>query len=213
MPKIARRGQAHRPERRYYAFDINEEAGALAKLLGRFEGYMNIIDFQYGKVAESEAYPVIGIEVPHHAIAQLEKLLDSVSLPRHSEVTGSAASEFRVIPFNVDLLKLPFFAVIEFPNRPGALRDFMLGASESASVCYMNYTDTGQTEGQALMGFDFENIARQTEFLEWLQESNSPFEVVDIEVVRHFTGSANSPRSWKDIAINVAKPALQKPKL
>ena len=200
LPKIARRGQAHRPERRYYAFEIPEQAGALANLLKQFSGNMNIIDFQYGKVADSEAYPVIGIEVPHNAVTQLETLLASSPIPPHREVTGSAASEFRVIPFNVDLLRLPFFAVIEFANRPGALRDFMQGASQWASVCYMNYTDTGQTEGQALMGFDFRNIARQSEFLEWLQESQTKFEVVDIEVVRHFTGSINSPRTWKDVA-------------
>ena len=29
----------------------------------------------------------------------------------------------------------------------------------------MNYTDTGQTEGQALMGFEFDNIGRQSEFM------------------------------------------------
>ena len=205
LPKIARRGQANRPARRYYAFEIEEKAGSLEQLLGQFSGNMNIIDFQYGKVDESGAYPVIGIEVPQNAVAQLESLLASTSIPQHCQVTGSAAAEFRVIPFNVDLLQLPFFAVIEFANRPGALRDFMRQAGDSANVCYMNFTDTGQTEGQALMGFDFENIARQTEFLDWLQESQTKFEVVDIEVVRHFTRSSKSPRSWKDVAATAMK--------
>ena len=116
---------------------------------------MNIIDFQYGKVADDHAYPVIGIEVPHSAVRELEDFLATPTVPPHTEVTGTAAADFRVIPFNIDLLSLPFFAIIEFPNRPGALRDFMRFASELASVCYMNYTDTGQTEGQALMGFEF----------------------------------------------------------
>ena len=31
LPKIARRGQANRPERRYYAFEINEKTGALRR--------------------------------------------------------------------------------------------------------------------------------------------------------------------------------------
>jgi hypothetical protein len=61
------------------------------------------------------------------------------------------------------------------------------------------------------MGFDFENIARQSEFLDWLQDSQTKFEVVDIEVARHFTGSANSPRSWKDVAPNVASAVTQNP--
>jgi threonine dehydratase len=200
LPKIARRGQKHKPVRRYCAFEIEERAGALSDLLDQFASNMNIIDFQYGKVAKQEAYPVIGIEFPQSATEQFSEFLKSPQLPGHDDVTGSAAAEFRVIPFNVDLLKLPFFAVIEFANRPGALRDFMRLAGNLASVCYMNYTDSGQTEGQALMGFDFENIARQTEFLDWLETSQTKFAVVDIEVVRHFTASKESPRSWKQVS-------------
>jgi len=192
LPKIAMRGQAQRPETRYYAFEIGEQPGTLVGLLEQFEGNMNIIDFQYGQVHENEAYPVIGIEVPHNALPRLEALLAQPSIPRHTEVTGSPASEFRVIPFSVDLLKLPFFAIVEFPNRPGSLRDFMRSASQFASVCYMNYQDTGQTEGQALMGFDFSSLAKQSEFFEWLDESNQKFQVIDLEVVRHFTGSVKS---------------------
>jgi threonine dehydratase len=205
LPKIAKRGQAQRPETRYYAFEIGERPGALSSLLDRFFGTMNIIDFQYGQVERDRAYPVIGIEVPYSAIDQLNDFLAAPGIPQHAEVTGTAAADFRVIPFNVDLLKLPFFAVIEFANRPGALREFMRFASEYAGVCYMNYTDTGQTEGQALMGFDFENIARQTEFFGWLDESQTKFEKVDIEVIRHFTGSTDSPRTWKDIASSLIR--------
>jgi threonine dehydratase len=199
LPKIAMRGQAQRPETRYYAFEIGEQPGTLVGLLEQFEGNMNIIDFQYGQVHLNEAYPVIGIEVPHNALPRLEALLAQPQIPKHTEVTGSPASEFRVIPFTVDLLKLPFFAIVEFPNRPGALRDFMRSAGQFASVCYMNYQDTGQTEGTALMGFDFESLGKQSGFFEWLAESNQKFQVIDLEVVRHFTGSTNSPRSWKDV--------------
>ncbi len=204
LPKIAMRGQAKRPETKYYAFEIGEQAGALARLLDQFSGNMNIIDFQYGKVDESDAYPVIGIEVPHDSIDQLHQRLADPKIPHHVDVTGSAASEFRVIPFNVDLLQLPWFAVIYFANRPGALRDFMHQASQFANVCYMNYTDTGQTEGQALMGFEFKLLERQSAFLDWLQDSQIKFDVVDIEVVRHFTGSVDSPTGWKEIAAQVA---------
>lgn len=200
LPKIAMRGQAQRPETKYYAFEISERSGSLASLLDRFAGNMNIIDFQYGKVHEDEAYPVIGIEVPHACIDQLHQFLADPSLPHHVDVTGTAASEFRVIPFNVDRLKLPWFAVIYFANRPGALRDFMHQASRFASVCYMNYSDTGQTEGQALMGFEFEDAAARTAFMNWLESSQCKHDVVDIEVVRHFTGASDATTSWKNVA-------------
>jgi threonine dehydratase len=196
LPKIARRGQARRPETRYYAFELSEKCGALADLLDNFFANMNIIDFQYGKVADDRAYPVIGIEVPHAEIERLDQFLVDPSVPPHHDITGSPASEFRVIPFNMDIISLPFFAVIEFANRPGALRDFMRYASNLSNVCYMNYTDTGQTEGQALMGFEFDNIGRQSEFLEWLLETTK-FQVVPTEIVRHFNPSDNANNRWQ----------------
>ena len=127
----------------------------------------------------------------------MEEFLNDASVPPFLEVTGSAASNFRVIPFRVDRLKLPFFAVIEFANRPGALREFMREASKLANVCYMNYTDTGQTEGQALMGFDFTDIARQTEFLDWLRGSEILFQPVPIHSVQQLTSGVESSDQWK----------------
>ena len=198
LPKIARRGQAKRPETRYYAFEINEQHGAMSGLLDRFFSNMNIIDFQYGKVSDTHAYPVIGIEVPHSEIELLDQFLVDSSAPPHHDITGSPGSEFRVIPFNMDEIAFPFFAVIEFANRPGALREFMRFASSLSSVCYMNYTDTGQTEGQALMGFEFDNIGRQSEFLDWLQ-ATTKFQVVPTEIVRHFSPSSDAELRWKSL--------------
>lgn len=197
LPKIARMGQVQRPETRYYQFELSEKAGSLIGLLDRFFVNMNIIDFQYGRMSDDVAYPTIGVEVPHSALADLEEFLSDSSVPPYQEVTGSAASNFRVIPFRVDRLKMPFFAVIEFANRPGALREFMRGASRLANVCYMNYTDTGQTEGQALMGFDFDDIARQTEFLDWLEGSEIPYQPVPIHSVQQLTAGVESSDNWK----------------
>ena len=196
LPRIARMGQAQRPETRYYQFELSEQAGSLIQLLDQFFVNMNIIDFQYGRMADDIAYPTIGVEVPHSALADLEKFLSDPSIPSFQEVTGSAASNFRVIPFRVDRLTLPFFAVIEFSNRPGALREFMRDASRLANVCYMNYTDTGQTEGQALMGFEFSDIARQTEFLDWLHQSEIPFTNVPIHSVQQLTSGIESSDGW-----------------
>jgi len=191
LPTIARRGQVNPPVRRHYAFEIGEAKGTLNELLDSFLPDMNIIDFQYGKVAQDRAYPVIGVEVPHSAVGVMEEFLKGSKIPPHLDVTGTAAADFRVIPFNIDLLNHPFFAVIEFPNRPGALGDFMEFTSDIANVCYMNYTDSGQTEGQALMGFEFDNIGRQSVFLEWLQETTN-FKVVPMAIVRGFNSSGDA---------------------
>ena len=185
LPKIAKRGQPDRPEERFFCFEIGEKPGALIGLLDQFFPNMNIIDFQYGKVANEVARPVIGVEVPASDAAALEKFFQREDLPPHEEVTGQAATEFRVIPFRPDTLSHPFFAVVTFSNRPGALREFMRGASKWSNVCYMNYTDSGQTEGQALMGFEFENDARLASFMNWLNDAQIRHEPIAIESVLH----------------------------
>ena len=185
LPKIAKRGQTDRPEERYFCFEIGEKPGELIGLLDQFFSNMNIIDFQYGKVANEVARPVIGVEVPAADAEALEVFFKRDDLPKHEEVTGQAATEFRVIPFRPDTLSHPFFAVVTFSNRPGALRDFMRGASKFANVCYMNYTDSGQTEGQALMGFEFENKSKRDQFTAWLEDSATRHDPIAIDQVLH----------------------------
>ena len=184
LPKIARRGQLNRPERRYVGFKLGEKAGELSSLLERFGKVVNIIDFQYGKVSDSVAYPIIGVEVSKQKIGELDALLASPELPEHFNVTGAAVIDFRVIPFNMELFSYPYFAVIQFSNRPGALQEFMREASMQASVCYMNYTDDGQTEGFALMGFEFKDIGKQSQFIDWLVETTE-FQPVPMDQVKH----------------------------
>ncbi len=192
LPKIARLGQVQRPETRYYQFELSEKSGSLIGLLDQFFVNMNIIDFQYGRMSDEVAYPTIGVEVPQSSLGDLEEFLNDPSVPPFKEVTGSAASNFRVIPFRVDRLTLPFFAVIEFANRPGALREFMRGVSRLANVCYMNYTDTGQSEGQALMGFECTDIAKQQKFFDWLEVSGIPYKPVPIHSVQQLTSGTTS---------------------
>lgn len=185
LPKIAKRGQLERPEERFFCFEIGEKPGTLIGLLDQLFSNMNIIDFQYGKVADEVARPVIGVEVPATESDAFDAFLQRDNLPPHEEVTGRAATEFRVIPFRPDTLSHPFFAVVTFSNRPGALRDFMRDASKFSNVCYMNYTDSAQTEGQALMGFEFEDPEKRTGFQEWLNESGTRFAPIEINQVLH----------------------------
>ena len=201
LPKIARRGQLNRPERRYVGFELGEKAGELAGLLQRFGNDVNIIDFQYGKVSDSVAYPIIGIEVSKKKIGELDALLASPELPAHFNVTGAAVIDFRVIPFNMELFHYPYFAVIQFSNRPGALREFMREAGEQANVCYMNYTDDGQTEGFALMGFEFTDIGLQSQFIDWLVETTE-FQPVPMDQVKHLNLKNVSPGRFKSLAPN-----------
>ena len=196
LPQIAKRGRDDIPEERYFCFEIGERPGQLIGILDNFFSTMNIIDFQYGKVADEIAYPVIGIEVPQSEHDQLEAFLKDPKIPPYKEVTGAASVSFRVIPFRVDLLKHPFFAVIGFPNRPGALRDFMRGASQYANVCYMNFVDSGQEFERALMGFEAKNEAQAEQFIRWLNSSQTLFKEIPMETIKHLSQSGGSSSNF-----------------
>lgn len=196
LPQIAKRGRDDIPEERYFCFEIGEKPGQLIAILDNFFSKMNIIDFQYGKVAEEIAFPVIGIEVPQSAHRQLEQFLQDAAIPPYKEVTGAASVAFRVIPFRVDLLRHPFFAVIGFPNRPGALRDFMRGASQYANVCYMNFVDSGQEQGQALMGFEMDSPQQAETFKQWLVQSKTLFEEIPMETIKHLSQSDGGTKNF-----------------
>ena len=66
-------------------------------------------------------------------------------------------SKKKIINYNPALFKNPLLLLIQFPERKGALRDFMRKVSGVANVCYFNYTYTGERVGRALVGMEFES--------------------------------------------------------
>ncbi|MEM1184249.1 MAG: pyridoxal-phosphate dependent enzyme [Planctomycetota bacterium] len=167
LPRIAQRSHIGRRERRYYAFGIREEAGSLVSLLDRLGDGCNIVDFQYGKTDERLADPVIGFEA---SPGELDRIPDeAMTLGIESrDVSSQQAVGFRVIPLRPGLMRSPVFAVVTFPDRGGALRELMHRVGKVASICYFNYVSTGETEGSAMMGFEFEDAARRAAFLDVL---------------------------------------------
>ena len=152
LPRVVRMS-APAQQRRYFRFQIAETNGSLIQLLDQFMGKLNIVDFQYGKTDKKIANPVLGIEGPSVQLDDLVNAANSIKI--HSdEISGESLSEFRVIPFRPDLCEKPFFLKVDFPNRPGALRDLMRQISDSTNICYFNFTDSGEMEGHALIGFE-----------------------------------------------------------
>jgi len=72
--------------------------------------------------------------------------------------------EFRIIHYDASLIEWPYFIRIEFPERAGALKEFLTAACKDASIVYFNYNYTGERVGRALIGFDFETDALRKAF-------------------------------------------------
>jgi threonine dehydratase len=156
--------------RRYFRFEIGEAPGTMLKLLESAMDGVSIIDFQYGKVHERRAWPVIGFEASPMDLELLGTRLRDLGIS-HEDVTSQEDVEFRIIHYEPHLFRNPYFFKLEFPERPGALHDFLAIFRGSANLCYFNYSFTGEQVGRAMMGFEFEDEDGRNAFKKTLSES------------------------------------------
>jgi threonine dehydratase len=150
---------------------LAERAGTMLSLLDEcFEG-LDIVDFQYGKHSETEAWPVFTVSASDSAV--LQGLPDRLNASGHAweDVTGAVDVGFRAIPLRGDLLSCPAFLRLDFYERPGALHDFLDKRIRGrASICYFNYRQSGERIGRALIGLDFPTAGEREAFLSSLPE-------------------------------------------
>lgn len=174
LPSIVRRSQRNPPTRRYFRIEIPEQRGALIELLDRFLDDVSIVDFQYGKTDDENAFPVLGVRGKSEQLERLESQWQNLGM-NAIDVSHEQSVLFRVIPFRSDLVARPLFLHIDFPERPGALRDLMRRVSEFTSICYFNYSESGQLEGHALIGFEFWEAQHSHRLTAAIREMGLPF--------------------------------------
>ncbi len=148
--------------RRYYRFHIEERPGELLHLLDQVPD-VNIAAFLYGKTRRDGAWPILAFEAEQEKIDALSGHFEARGLD-FEDVTGDADVRYRVIPYNPSLFKDPYLLHVHFPERRGALHDFLERASSVSSICYFNYRYTGEAIGRALMGFEFDTPENRTAF-------------------------------------------------
>ncbi len=137
-----------------WRFTIPEERGSLVQLLIDLPDEVNISDLQYGRTADDPQGPVLTLDVPKGEVGDFTKWLEK-NQSRAVDVTGEAATRYRLIPFTPSLMNAPLFVEVEFPERAGALLGFMQAVSPLTSLCYFDYTYSGERVGRALLGLDF----------------------------------------------------------
>lgn len=169
--------------RRYFRLRMSEEPGGLLHVLDNVMEGINIVDVQYGKTHDSIAWPVIGFEASPPELELLDRRLREDGL-EHEDLTSQADVEFRIINYEPELFRRPFFMTHDFPERPGALKAFLLDMKNTANICYFNYVYSGEEVGHALIGFEFENDEHRERFLRTLADSGHNFRELDPAVMR-----------------------------
>lgn len=159
---------------RYLRFQIKEKSGELLGLLEAGLTGFNIVDFQYGKTHDTESWPILGVQGQIEELKQLPAQLKKTGI-EFEDVTSSADVTFRVIPFRAHLVSNPYFIQLEFPERPGALHDFLSSVRGDASICYFSYQYTGERVGRALIGFEFPSKQERESFVEGMSSGHWQF--------------------------------------
>lgn len=159
---------AHR--RRYLRFHLNEQRGSLLGLLDHVFSDVNVTEFQYGKISETDGYPVIAFEASPEKMAMLDTELKKKGVP-YEDVTSDPDIRFRVINYNPALFKRPAMMHVKFPERRGALREFMRKISATGNLCYFNYAYSGESIGRALMGFEFDSDDARAHFFDLIKDT------------------------------------------
>lgn len=157
--------------RHHLRFEISEKGGSLLQLMRDVLFDCNIIEFQYGKVDNERAYPVIGFDAPIEVAAQVIERCVQVSIPVQ-DVSASDDIRFRAIRYRANLFNHPLMLRYEFPERMGALHEFMEQIKDLASLCYFNYLYSGERVGRALVGLEFKSEADREAMLNRLREND-----------------------------------------
>ncbi len=178
LSQIAQRSAIGSHRRRYMRFPIGEEKGGMLALLDKHFKDINVSEFLYGKIHESKAWPIIGLEAAPDALEKLDERLRKEGV-QFEDVTMDPDVRYRIINYNPALFKDPLLMHIQFPERKGALRDFMRKISGVANVCYFNYAYSGEAVGRAIMGFEFDSPAQREQFLGMVDDTIVTCRVVD----------------------------------
>lgn len=167
---------AHR--RRYLRFHLDEKNGSLLDILEKKFPDVNVTEFQYGKISEENGYPIIAFEASPEKMSHLDEDLKSSGIT-YEDVTGDPDVRYRIINYNPALFKHPVLLHVHFPERRGALRDFMRKVSPVSNVVYFNYAYSGESIGRALMGFEFANENDKAEFFKLIE--NTPVDCKPVD--------------------------------
>ncbi len=178
---IAGRASIGATLKRCYEIEICECCGSMLKLLNVIKDLgLNIEEFLYGKVHTEQAYPIFGFK---GLVPQLDKLEEVLRANDYAfkNVTTREDVAFRVVNSNIQLWENPYLVMVEFPERPGALLEFMEDVSKLSNICYFNYSNSGEIVGRALMGFEFDDLEKRQTFLTYMNVEGPPFSEVNLE--------------------------------
>jgi threonine dehydratase len=210
LGSIARKAGDPAGRQAFYQIRLKERKGAMLGLFKTIKPLgLNISHLMVGQYDAELAFPIIGFDGLANKFLELEELLTNSDY-KFKDISSRPDLPFRVAPFQPGLFKLPFAAILNFPERPGALTELLERISQLSNISYFNYVHTGEQVGRALAVFSFDNEKNRTQFLEILNTHGPEFtalardttQALGLEdITGHLPSSENyNEEPWADIS-------------
>jgi threonine dehydratase len=167
---------------------LKEEPGSLKTLLQDVIKKHNISEFSYRKHSGTEAQILVGIQTKNRSDAQkfkqtllkfnyqFEDLSDSDLAITHLRHMSGGGNLKPIITKN----SKEIFLDCAFPERPGALSDFLSRMSNSWNISLFHYRGLGGDTGKVLLGIEVPNLDK-IKFSKFIKNLNKDsFNVVEV---------------------------------
>lgn len=181
-------------DRHHLRFRIDQERGSLLQLMKHALSDCNIVEFQYGKSDPLVAYPIIGFDATAEVLQNAKDRCAQLGI-EVEDVSGSEDVQFRVIHFEPQLFKHTLMLNYEFPERAGALHEFLEHIQDSANICFFNYKYSGERVGRSMLGLEFDSPDQQQRFLKQLENDvtlRGRYHLLSESAARRMLGGSSS---------------------
>ena len=155
---------------------LPEKPGALenfCKALGKH----NISEFNYRQTSDSEAHILVGVNTANHENAK--KVVSQLKSDGYnvSDLTDNdlAKEHIRHMIGGKQGPSCEALVHFNFPERPGALADFLETLNQRWNISLFHYRGMGADNGRVLIGFDVDS--KHPAFLEFLKDTDFDYKI------------------------------------
>jgi len=183
LSHISRNAGAGQTSRPYYQIRLEERPGAMLGLINTVAPLgLSISYLMVGQNDHRTAYPILGFDGPQQVSDKLPETLAAAGY-EFWDVSNRADLGFRVAPFQPLLFARPFAAILNFPEKTGALQEFLEWMSPLGTISYFNYVHSGEQIGRALAAISFDSDLKREKFLEELRKRGPHYQSLSPDTI------------------------------
>jgi threonine dehydratase len=174
---VAERAEIGEKSEVIFAATINEQPGSFLQFCNALQ-HRNITEFNYRFADSKEAHIFVGVAIDEHGKEELFANLQDFHITDLSD-NSIAKTHIRYMVGGKANTGDEVLYRFEFPERPGALLDFLTGISGKYNISLFHYRNHGSAYGRVLVGFQTADTHSLEQVLDsigyiYFNETNNP---------------------------------------